>query len=552
MPSLWSEHKKPKETPEDIRQKYLREILRRELEDKKRVDREMHNLVKQINALILKDRKSLVAYRRKAKDEDPRSVFYYRMLRRVGLPEVHARFAPWFLKSNQIQLNRWSAVLFNRLEQAFFAIPEQLSTVEIRMLDHQKHYDAIMKPSLTDLAAPDASKALEPRQKNQLLLQRAFRDCSFHVDEDIARKMQQQAAITGVKKPLSKLQTNQTSVYEEDEVDKLEIIPEVPVLYAPPGLAPQVRGQLESRGKHGYFTYNGRWKDGEMHGALGVYSFADGGKYRGEFVHNKPSGNGIVMYPNGVKYTGGFADGKFHGFGVMEMERGYLYEGEFQRGQRCGMGKLQMFQSGAVYEGEFYNNMRHGQGTETSALGYSYIGTWRCNRICGKGRLFCPDKRNIFRTDWPPLLLGEAIRLIKREEANASWMQELWYRKLLRVRDDLRALDLQYAFWDAEEARMQREEEERIGILKRARREKREAEAAAKKAFMEQVQHEAEGSSNGSSDGDGDDDDDDDDDDSEGEDDDDENSQDEGDEDEENDDAEDSEPNGDEEDEPNS
>ncbi|POM59837.1 AAA domain containing hypothetical protein [Phytophthora palmivora] len=506
MPSLWSEHKKPKETPEDIRQKYLREILRRELEDKKRVDREMHNLVKQINALILKDRKSLVAYRRKAKDEDPRSVFYYRMLRRVGLPEVHARFAPWFLKSNQIQLNRWSAVLFNRLEQAFFAIPEQLSTVEIRMLDHQKHYDAIMKSSLTDLAAPDASKALEPRQKNQLLLQRAFRDCSFHVDEDIARKMQQQAAITGVKKPLSKLQTNQTSVYEEDEVDKLEIIPEVPVLYAPPGLAPQVRGQLESHGKHGYFTYNGRWKDGEMHGALGVYSFADGGKYRGEFVHNKPSGNGIVMYPNGVKYTGGFADGKFHGFGVMEMERGYRYEGEFQRGQRCGMGKLQMFQSGAVYE----------------------------------------DKRNIFRKDWPPLLLGEAIRLIKREEADASWTQELWYRKLLRVRDDLRALDLQYAFWDAEEARMQREEEERIGILKRARREKREAEAAAKKAFMEQVQREAVGSSNGSSDGD--DDDDDDDSEEDVEDNDDENSQDEGDEDEENDDSEDSEPNGDEED----
>jgi hypothetical protein len=438
--------------------------------------------------------------RQKVKDEDPRSVFYYRMLRRVGLPEVHARFAPWFLKSNQIQLNRWSAVLFNRLEQAFFAVPEQLSTVEVRMLAHQKHYDAIMKPPPTDLAAPDASKALEPRQKSHLLLQRAFRDCSFHVDEDIARKRQQQAAITGVKKPPPKPQAKQTGANQEDEVDKLELIPEVPVRNAPPGLAPQVRGQLESHGKHSFFTYNGRWKDGEMHGVLGVYSFADGGKFRGEFAHNAPSGNGAAVYPNGVKYTGTFADGKFHGFGVMEMERGYRYDGEFQRGQRCGVGKLQMLQSGAVYEGEFYNNMRHGQGTETSALGYSYVGTWRCNRICGKGRLFCPDKREVLRQDWPPMVLGEAIRLVKRERTAAAWKQELWYRKLLLVRDDLRALDLQYAFWDAEEARMEHEEGERIDNLKRARREKREAQTAAKKAFMEQVQRETEGGSGGSSD----------------------------------------------------
>ncbi|KAE8973953.1 hypothetical protein PR001_g25799 [Phytophthora rubi] len=510
--SLWSGRKKPrKETPEEARQRYLREILRRELEDKKRVEHELHNLVKQINALILKDRKSLVAYQRKVKDEDPRSVFYYRMLRRVGLPEVHARFAPWFLKSNQIQLNRWSAVLFNRLEQAF-AVPEQLSTVEIRMLAHQKHYDAIMKPTPADLAAPDPSKALEPRQKSQILIRRAFRDCSFHVDEDIARKRQQQAAIAGVKKPPVKPKNPEASDNQEDEVDKLEIIPEVAIENAPPGLAPQVRGQLESHGKHKFYTYNGRWKDGEMHSALGVYSFADGGKYRGEFAHNVPSGNGTVVYPNGAKYTGAFADGKFHGFGVMEIERGFRYEGEFLRGQRCGVGKLQMHQSGAAYEGEFYNNMRHGQGTETSALGYSYTGTWRCNRICGKGRLFCPDKREVFRKDWPPMLLGEAIRLVKREQAEASWRQELWYRKLLRVRDDLRALDLQYAFWDAEEARMEREQEERIDNLKRARREKRDAQTAAKKAFMEQVQREAEGTNNKGSDIDEDDDDDDDDD----------------------------------------
>lgn len=43
------------------------------------------------------------------------------------------------------------------------------------------------------------------------------------------------------------------------------MIPQVPIVHAPPGLAPQVRGQLDSHGKHIYFTYNGRWKDGEVH-----------------------------------------------------------------------------------------------------------------------------------------------------------------------------------------------------------------------------------------------------------------------------------------------
>jgi len=76
---LWPGRKRPKkETPEELRQRYLREILRRELEDNKLAN-PLENrccgfscssicsplqLVKQINALILKDKKSIVAYQR--------------------------------------------------------------------------------------------------------------------------------------------------------------------------------------------------------------------------------------------------------------------------------------------------------------------------------------------------------------------------------------------------------------------------------------------------------------------------------------------------------
>lgn len=413
------------------------------------------------------------------------------MLRRIGLPEVHARFAPWFLKSNQIQLSRWSAVLFARLEQAFFARPEALTTLEMLMHEHHAQYNAIMKP-LTAAAAAGSStgtqtkESLEPRQQNHLMLARAFRDCSFHHQDD--------------EKPKSKKKsTLHTSalIPEESEaiaaVEKLELIPEVPTLNGPPGLAPQVRGQLESHGKHTFFHYNGRWKDGEMHGPMGVYTFSDGGKYRGEWSKSQRVGSGMVVYPNGVQYTGTFANGKFHGFGVMEMDKGYRYEGHFKHGLRCGSGKLHFTQSDTFYEGEFYNNMRHGKGTETNALGYAYHGVWHANRICGPGRLVCPDKTEFFKETWPLCVLGEAIRLIKRERDHAAEQEEAWYRQLLRVRDDLRALDLQYAHWDAEEARMNREDDERIDKLKKARREKREAQAAAKKAFTEQAQRDTAG-----------------------------------------------------------
>lgn len=413
------------------------------------------------------------------------------MLRRIGLPEIHARFAPWFLKSNVIELGRWSSVLFARLERAFYARPEDLSTLEVLMREHQRQYNAIMKPSAAS-EPQDPHQKLEPNQQNQLMLQRAFRDCSFHEDDPDPRKV---SPIKVMPDPLGDVKDS------DDEEDALERtlatrivpIPEAAVLNAPPGLAPAVRGQLESHGKHKFVTYNGRWKEGKMHGLLGVFTFADGGKYRGEWVDSQPHGSGIASYPNGVTYTGAFARGEFHGFGVQEMKlagsRVYRYEGQFEHGQRCGQGTLTLVSSESCYEGKFYLNQRHGKGTERNALGYVYTGMWSRNRMCGPGKLTLPDKKTkVFKQSWPMCLLGEAVRLVKEQQQTRAWQQELWFRQLLRVRDDLRALDQQYAFWDAEEERLEREEEERVGKLKQARRDKREALAAAKRAFLDRLQ----------------------------------------------------------------
>uniref|UniRef100_K3WGL2 MORN repeat-containing protein 5 n=1 Tax=Globisporangium ultimum (strain ATCC 200006 / CBS 805.95 / DAOM BR144) TaxID=431595 RepID=K3WGL2_GLOUD len=476
MPKL-SERKK-REKPRGARTKFVQQLQLRAIDERKQTQQELLQLMQQITSLLRKEQKLVPAYQRRFKDENPRSVFYYRMLRRIGLPEVHARFAPWFLKSNQIQMNRWSSVLFARLEQAFYARPEELTTLEKIMREHQTQYDAIMKAPATRATRSNEAKTqkMEPREQSHKMLVRAFRDCSFRPSQEDSKKSQSKAK--------AKEATMATIQAESDAfVDRLEVIPEVAVRPGPPGLAPQVRGQLESHGRHVFFHYNGRWKDGEMHGSMGVYTFSDGGKYRGEWKHNEQAGAGTVVYPNGVKYTGAFADGKFHGFGIMEMP-GTTYEGHFKHGLRCGMGKLTFTQSATFYDGEFYGNMRHGKGTETNALGYAYHGVWHQNRIVGPGKLVCPDKAEVFKETWPRCVLGEAIRLVKRERADAVESEETWYRRLLRVRDDLRALDLQYAHWDAEEARMNREDDERIEALKKARREKREAQAAAKKAFF--------------------------------------------------------------------
>jgi len=46
-----------------------------------------------------------------------------------------------------------------------------------------------------------------------------------------------------------------------------------------------------------------------MHGQ-GVYSWADGRKYEGDYKDDKKHGYGIYTYPDGRSYKGAWANGK--------------------------------------------------------------------------------------------------------------------------------------------------------------------------------------------------------------------------------------------------
>jgi hypothetical protein len=124
-------------------------------------------------------------------------------------------------------------------------------------------------------------------------------------------------------------------------------------------------------------------------------------------------------------------------------------------------------------------------------LGHRYIGQFRLNRIYGKGHVefkgfhHSPDMMLTYaKDDWAPCLLGEAVAEARLHWKGVNLEEEMKWRQLLRVRDDMRALDLQLQYRRQEQARLVAEEQARKEARKKANRAKREAELKAKEAVM--------------------------------------------------------------------
>jgi hypothetical protein len=148
-------------------------------------------------------------------------------------------------------------------------------------------------------------------------------------------------------------------------------------IYHPPvGFAKNPEQPSRSYGNEIYYTYDGEWWKGKMHGN-GVYKFSDGGTYDGQFLMNRQHGYGRSVYSNGSEYVGDWESGRYGGgVGVMKCRGGSEYKGEFRMGRREGQGRLE-FPSGLVYEGEFFDGKPHGRGKMTSTMnGYAYEGSF--------------------------------------------------------------------------------------------------------------------------------------------------------------------------------
>jgi len=149
----------------------------------------------------------------------------------------------------------------------------------------------------------------------------------------------------------------------------------VPHHNPPVGLADNPAPAYNSMGNEYFYSYDGEWKNGRMHGN-GKYLFRDGMTYEGRFEEGKLEGEGTAFYPGGQKYVGNWRRSRYEGRGETYMLGGSKYVGEFEFGRRHGKGTL-TFPSGLNYVGQFLDGQPHGRGVMTSALsGWSYDGSF--------------------------------------------------------------------------------------------------------------------------------------------------------------------------------
>ena len=149
----------------------------------------------------------------------------------------------------------------------------------------------------------------------------------------------------------------------------------VPHHNPPVGLADNPARAFNSLGNEYFYSYDGEWKNGRMHGN-GTYLFRDGKTYEGRFQNGHIEGEGTAYYPGGQKYVGEWQKGRYEGKGETFMLGGSKYVGDFEFGRRHGQGTL-TYPSGLTYVGQFLDGKPHGRGVMTSALsGWSYDGSF--------------------------------------------------------------------------------------------------------------------------------------------------------------------------------
>ena len=129
------------------------------------------------------------------------------------------------------------------------------------------------------------------------------------------------------------------------------------------------RGRFECDGS----TYDGEFKDGKFHGE-GKYYFADSGRiYKGIFVNNQISGEGIMIHPDKEFYKGQFTDGKKEGRGVFQFANGDKYVGAYANDVKEGPGVYCNFEKQTKRQGIWKNDKRVAWNGEESKSQFSQL-----------------------------------------------------------------------------------------------------------------------------------------------------------------------------------
>eukprot|EP00747_Dinoflagellata_sp_TGD_P044639 gnl/TRDRNA2_/TRDRNA2_143386_c1_seq1.p1 gnl/TRDRNA2_/TRDRNA2_143386_c1~~gnl/TRDRNA2_/TRDRNA2_143386_c1_seq1.p1 ORF type:complete len:726 (-),score=133.46 gnl/TRDRNA2_/TRDRNA2_143386_c1_seq1:60-2237(-) len=124
----------------------------------------------------------------------------------------------------------------------------------------------------------------------------------------------------------------------------------------------------------------------------GVYKFANGDEYRGEFRRSVRHGEGVyTSAKSGVHYDGQWRDDKRAGSGILTVESSvgskilYTYDGEWLEDRRHGQGSC-VRRGKEKYSGQWANNAYHGNGTLVDADGAVFEGEWVHGQFTGVGK----------------------------------------------------------------------------------------------------------------------------------------------------------------------
>jgi hypothetical protein len=147
------------------------------------------------------------------------------------------------------------------------------------------------------------------------------------------------------------------------------------------------RGRFAGEGELTYADgrkYRGNFVRGEFHGK-GRYEKADQ-VYEGDFEKNEFTGNGVFTTKDGTRHEGRFLKWRPHGAGRFTDTNGNIYEGNFEDGDLVGAGQL-WGKAGGSYEGEFKQWRFHGKGVLRLPNGDVYGGQFNYGIYDGQGTL---------------------------------------------------------------------------------------------------------------------------------------------------------------------
>ena len=142
----------------------------------------------------------------------------------------------------------------------------------------------------------------------------------------------------------------------------------------------QLVNDIEPYMKRVIVGYTGeRNVEGQMHGR-GVYRYANGDMYEGDWNDDYRHGRGVYRYADGAVYEGDWKDNKKHGQGVYRFASGDVYEGDLEGDKLHGQG-VYRYSDGAVYEGDHKDGMSHGRGVYRYADGsIGHDGQWEAGQ----------------------------------------------------------------------------------------------------------------------------------------------------------------------------